>query len=158
MSKYILPIIWLICFIAFNNKAMGYTHTSPLYTHITYIFAHAGLLHLAINAISYISLHNTIRKCASIKAALTISFISAIAATHLSTYDLPTIGASGLIFAMAGYLYASIKLKTRIIPYTTLAISLIVPFFIPQINAMIHLASFTTSLIITLIYKWYEGK
>ncbi|MDR1097300.1 MAG: rhomboid family intramembrane serine protease [Tannerella sp.] len=151
--KYLLPLIWLIIHLTLNSRQLGYTLHSPLYTHLTYAFAHAGLFHLIINTVSYISLYNALKGGKIICSSLIISFASAAAASFLSAYQLPTVGASGLIFAMLGCHTATVALNRKQWKQYSiiLLLTLIVPFFIPRVNALLHLLSFTSAALITTI-------
>jgi membrane associated rhomboid family serine protease len=148
--KYLLPIIWLIIHLTLDNRQLGYTLHPPLYTHLTYAFAHAGLFHLIINAISYISLYNALKGGRIICLSLIISFISAAAASFFSSYELPTVGASGLIFGMLGCYTAAVSLNRKQWKQFSiiLLITLILPFFIPRVNALLHLISFAFGVLI----------
>jgi membrane associated rhomboid family serine protease len=133
---------------------LGYNRTSPLYTHITYIFSHAGIFHLIINTIAYTSLHNLCRKTRIIKEALPVSFIAATGASFLSVSDTTTVGASGLIYAMTGCIIAAaaarkirITNKKKFLLFITcITTSIIAGFLNPAINAPIHLLSYTFAL------------
>jgi membrane associated rhomboid family serine protease len=81
---------------------MGYTADSPLWTHITYQFQHAGVLHLIINTLAFIGMFRLLEKFVN-KWILSASVILVgFIASFLSMYHTPTVGASAMIYAMIG--------------------------------------------------------
>ncbi|MDR2917853.1 MAG: rhomboid family intramembrane serine protease [Tannerella sp.] len=158
--KYTLPLIWIIFFIIFDNKELGYSNTSPIYTHITYIFAHAGLMHLLLNSLSFIYVYQGLKHYNLTRQSLIISFVIGIAASFLSAYDTPTVGASGMIFAMLGCYITTAGFTNqqmrRIL--VTIFLSLTIPMLIPGINYKIHILSFTAGLTVTYIADQIKTK
>ena len=52
--KYIFVLTFFIVFFTFD-KSIGYTNTSPIWTHFTYMFQHANIIHLGINSLAFIT-------------------------------------------------------------------------------------------------------
>lgn len=160
LYKYILPAIWIAAFFLTDVKYMGFSKHTPVYTHITCIFSHVNILHLLMNIIAYLSIHNLCRQTQITKAALPYSFAAAIAASFLFQSELITVGASGMIYAMIGFLtgaalagrltVANRKTATLFLAFIT--INIIAGFFIPGVNATIHLTSFLTALVLSFIH------
>ena len=164
--KYALPITWLIVFLITDCKQLGFTDTSPLYTHITYQFAHAGLLHLAMNAIAYIGIYAILCRIGINREAIIAAFISATLAPtiHYSLftvhYSLPTVGASGFIYALLAAPFASVlSWKRNLVDkskflkfYIILFVATALQCFIPNVNVSIHVISFVINAIILFIY------
>lgn len=108
MIKYLFILVFIVIYILFSAE-LGYTNTSPLYTHITYIFQHASILHLTINSISFIVVFTMLDKLTDRKMFLSVSFMIGIVASFLAMYDIPTVGVSAVIYAMIG-LYIGVTL------------------------------------------------
>ena len=161
--KYILPIIWTITFFAFDNKPLGFTSTSPLYTHFTYNFAHANILHLLTNVIAYTYIHKITDKLNITKEATISSFLSAIAASFLIISDKPTVGASGFLYAMfaamiAGVISGRMKITNKkqfATFYGSIALATALqPLVSHNINFAIHILSFTINIF--LLFTYYK--
>jgi membrane associated rhomboid family serine protease len=89
---------------------IGYTNTSPLWTHLTYQFQHAGIVHLVINSLSFIGMFRLLEKFIN-RWVLSVSIvIVGFIASFLSMYNAPTVGASAMVYAMSGMFFAMINL------------------------------------------------
>lgn len=100
--NYIIVLTFLLVYNLFDTS-LGYSHTSPLYTHFTYVFQHAGIVHLIANSISFISFSNLLGKVTN---AFYYPYLIAVLASFASEYDKPTVGASGMDYAMIGMVLA----------------------------------------------------
>ncbi|NDV77849.1 rhomboid family intramembrane serine protease [Dysgonomonas sp. 511] len=109
--KYIFVLVFILVFILFDIR-IGYTNTSPLYTHLTYIFQHASISHLIINSISFIVVFSTLEQFVSRKIFLPVSFAIAVVTSFLTMYNVSTVGVSSVIYAMVG-LYIGVTLFYR---------------------------------------------
>jgi len=89
---------------------MGYSTTSPFYTHITFMFIHATIFHLAINLFAFYKLYDAIEKKLG-SYALWLPLVISFLASFICEYKLPTVGSSGIVFAMAGIFFALYILK-----------------------------------------------
>ena len=169
LRNTIIALLIALYFILDPHKA-GYTHTSQLYTHITYIFAHANLFHLITNLIAFFFAWRILAKLNIIKESIITSLLSAILASfvHCSLFIVhskaPTVGASGAIYAMiaapiAGILAKRLKITNRnlfVKSYTCIAIATAIQLLIPNINTTIHIASFLIN--IPLLFTYYKIK
>jgi membrane associated rhomboid family serine protease len=112
--KYLFILIFILAYI-FSGVEIGYTASSPLYTHITYMFAHAGLAHLLVNSLAFMGMFHaleTLRLCKGWVLALSM-MTCAFMASFPAQYDMPTVGSSSMVYAMIGaYLIWIWKCKT----------------------------------------------
>ena len=152
--KYLIVLTVLIVF-TFFNKSLGYTNASPLWTHFTYMFQHANLIHLLINSLAFIGmfriLEKIINKYILLATILSIGFLT----SFLSMYEIPTVGASSMVYAMIGIFFGStisrrIKIadiKKYLLFILGVALSLTVSFFKPNSNFELHIYSMLFGLI-----------
>ena len=158
--KYLFVLIFLIFFIVFD-KSIGYTNVSPLWTHFTYMFQHANLIHLVINSLAFIGMFRVLEKeFNKYKLAASI-FIIGFAVSFLSAHELPTVGVSGVIYAMVGIYLAMILIKRIIVKdrnklyifIVSIILCLTVSFFNPNSNYGLHFLCLVLSF---SIFVWIE--
>jgi len=97
--QYLIVIIFIIVYLVFD-LSLGYSLTSPLYTHFTYSFQHASILHLVFNSLAFIGFYRVLKNY--IKYLFPIIVLIAFCASFPTEYTLPTVGASGMVYAMIG--------------------------------------------------------
>jgi membrane associated rhomboid family serine protease len=108
--KYCFVLAFITVFLLFD-KRLGYTDTSPVWTHFTYMFQHAGTGHLILNSVAFIGMFRTLKGFMG-KWRLAVAIVAiAFAASFLSLHALPTVGASGMVYAMTGILLGGIASK-----------------------------------------------
>ena len=158
--KYIFVILFIIIFIIFDNS-IGYTNISPAWTHFTYMFQHANLVHLIINSLAFIGmfriLEKVINKYILVASILSISFT----ASFLSVYEIPTVGISGAIYAMVGIYLAFILTKKLTVKdrkklyifIASIILCLTVSFFNTNSNYGLHFLCLVLSF---SIFVWIE--
>ena len=159
----IIEVLVILYFVV-DPYQVGYSDTSPLYTHVTYTFAHANLLHLTTNLIAFYFVFNLLHSLNIVKAALVFSFVSAVAASFVYPTPTPTVGASGVIYAMMAAPVAAVlarrlrvtNSRKLIRTYAIIAVATIIQMFILNVNAAIHIASFAINLI--LLFTFYKIK
>ncbi len=144
--KYVFVLIFIIVF-AFFDTSIGYTTTSPAYTHAFYMFQHANALHLVINSIAFISIFRTMERFVNKWELSIISMVIAFAASFISMYEIPTVGASGMIYAMIGIFFGLVVSKEITIAdkkkFATFAVSisvcLLISFLKHNSNFFLHI-------------------
>lgn len=152
--KYLFILSFILVY-AFFGLNLGYTNTSDWYTHSTYMFQHASFLHLAINCLSFLVswiILSRIFKRWFILPALLIGF--AVSFIPLCEYSLPTVGISGVVYAMVGMMIPYHRFKKAYLFYLSIAISLIVSYFLKNTNFWLHLFCFISGVLFSL-YKIY---
>jgi membrane associated rhomboid family serine protease len=169
--KYLIPAVWLAVWLlglgwGDTVYVLGYRETSSWLTHFTYVLCHNGLAHLALNAAAFIVAYNLAQRFGIVRRCMLWSFAAAVAGTWPAMAAEPTVGGSGFVYAMFGFVAGHILsgLKTgrymlnperiRVWMAVLSTVSLLaVPFFAPGINASLHLWCFALSLGGALLIK-----
>lgn len=108
--KYLFLFSFAFAF-AFFNLELGYTATSPTWTHITYMFQHGTLVHLCINCFSFLAFFKVLERFyAPYKIAVVIVMV-AFGSSFLCLYAKPVVGASGMIYAMLGMFISLVRYR-----------------------------------------------
>ena len=97
--QYLIVILFIIVYSVFD-LSLGYTISSPIYTHLTYSFMHASILHLVFNSLAFIGFYRVLKNY--YKGLFLIIVLIAFSASFFAEYTLPTVGASGMVYAMIG--------------------------------------------------------
>ncbi len=147
--KYLFVVIFVAVFILFDTD-LGYICRSPLHTHFTYMFQHAGLVHLILNSLAFIAVFHSLSRLVNRWIIISVSLSCGFAASFLSTTNIPTVGASSMVYAMIG-LYIATTLLNRKIKITDtrkyllfiscVLIGLIVSALNPSSNFLVHVYS-----------------
>jgi len=159
--KTVFLSTFLAVFILFDNS-LGFTATSAWWTHLTYNFQHANIWHLLVNSVAFWCVFKSLERHIPPYKIITISLAVAIIASFIPPfYETPTVGASGMIYAMIGIL-VSITLPPYIFLFTKvptspnkspmvfrllfwlscIALMLTVGFFLPNSAGLLHLYCF----------------
>jgi membrane associated rhomboid family serine protease len=107
--KYLFVLSFVLCFVLFD-AGIGYTQTSPLWTHFTYQFQHEGFFHLSANSFSFIGMFRLLEKFLNKWLLFVLTVTIGFVASFLSMYDVPTVGASAMVYAMIGIFFSMISL------------------------------------------------
>lgn len=158
----LLPFIFLLSYIFFGLD-IGYTHTAPFWTHITYTFQHASFSHLLLNSITFFLFYRILRRYHSGAHILAISFTCAVISSFFIYYDKPVVGASAMIYAMIGIYIHTLtahtltvaksqnpsvtKYRSLLIFLTAITISLFLSFLKPNSAALLHLVCLLSGII-----------
>lgn len=154
--RKIFLIVFLIVFLTAGNN-IGYMNVFPVWKHFTYVFQHASMIHLLLNALSFYFLFGALQQFIKTARIITISYGSAVAMSFFTAYTAPVVGASGMIYAMIGiYIHLitqnRIRFKDRnglIVFIVSVATFLIVSLIKTDQAGMLHLlcmtAGFATS-------------
>lgn len=143
-----IAVLAIIFLLVKDASIFGFCHGSAWWTHFSYPLFHASWMHLAGNCYALWFVYNRIPF-----GKLTVPTIYAIsvAASFLFPPELPTIGFSGAIFAMAGINVARNITKKSIL---SSVFALSIGFVLPSCNGVIHLVSFLIGFIILSIYNF----
>jgi rhomboid protease GluP len=157
--KYLIIFILILTYIFFGNE-LGYTNTSPLYTHFTYIFQHVSVFHLLVNSLAFTGIYTSLEKHLDKWVFLGISFGCSVLASFGAVYGKPTVGISGVVYAMTGLylgitlLYKHIKIadtRKYLLYILCIVISLSVSFVNGNSNFLLHLYSLVMGFALSVI-------
>ena len=115
--KYLYVVIFISVFATFGLE-LGYTNNTPIYTHATYMFQHSGVIHLTINSLAFTGMFRTMEKFVNKWFLSAIIITTSFAASFTAIYNIPTVGASGMIYTMIGMFFGliisgEIKIKDK---------------------------------------------
>jgi len=158
--KYLFVLIFIIVYACLGFE-LGYTTTSPIWTHFTYMFQHSGIIHLTINSLAFIGMFRICQKSIKNWELAILILLVGFSASFLSMYDIPTVGVSSCVYAMIGIYFALIATKKFIITDSTLfvifvigvIISFTVSFLKANSNFGLHLFSLIIGFIAGIIYE-----
>lgn len=164
--KYLVILILILVYSIFENE-LGYTNSSPLYTHITYIFQHASILHLIFNSLAFIGMFTSLEKFANRWLFLSASFLCAVLSSFGAIYDKPTVGISGVIYVMIG-LYIGITLiykgakiadtRRYLLFIFGIVFCLVVSLFHENSNFILHLYCLLCGLAVSVPFSIWKNK
>lgn len=164
--KYIIPLIFTLTYLG-GYRQLGYSSQSPLYTHFTYMFQHANLLHLIINTYTFFILFKRLSATLPVTRLILYTYTAAVITSFCSKHTTPTIGASGMIMALlAIYITLPILGKKLIITspkrfYTYLLSSILsatIFSMLPAVNTLNHLFAFLTGILFASIENYLPRK
>lgn len=157
-----MQYLFVIAFIAtylLGDLSLGYTSSSPLYTHFTYMFQHAGVLHLILNSLTFIGYYRVVSKHMRYTALviLLIGFYS----SFFSEHTLPTVGASSMVYAMIGMFlgmlaFNNYSMRNKAVFLLCIVLMLTISFFNPGSNFMVHSVSLSCGVyayVLNLFFK-----
>ena len=160
MGQIIISILALLVWIAsywVDTSILGYSDTSKAYTRLTYIFAHSSFWHMILNVITLNLLMNTAKKI-HLKLPLLVSYISAVIGTVFATYSIPTVGLSGMCFALLGAILVKVHNKEFLISVGVVLIAQAITFIVSSnVNVLLHISSLIIGFIITYLLH-YDDK
>lgn len=164
--KYAVVILFIIVHIYMSNE-LGYSTSSPVWTHITYQFQHLSWVHLIFNSLTFLSFCKVLQKAIPLYLILAYAYFASIIISFFSELDLPTVGASGMIYTMSG-MFISISLigeKLKIVDYKkfslfllAIAIALIISVVKPYINSSCHFLGLLSGIIIGILDNRFNEK
>lgn len=99
--KYLFVAAFIAVYL-FYGLELGYANHSPFHTHLTYMFQHASVMHLALNSIAFIGMFHALRKFIGRWRIAAAILLCGFAASSMSVKAIPTVGASSMIYAMIG--------------------------------------------------------
>ena len=153
--KYNLSLIFILVYIFFGDE-IGFATTFPWWTHLTYSFQHASILHLIVNTLVFINTFRVMEGFMSWKKLLPVIYICAVAASFVAVKDVPTVGASGMVYALFGMMsvivaYNKSTRKQKLPFFCSIGIMLLVSFLNSNSNFMVHLVSFCAGAIVFIL-------
>lgn len=164
--KYIFVLLFLIVYYQFDLE-LGYTTTSMFYTHITYMFQHSGIIHLLFNSFAFIVMFYNMQKLMNTWVIIISILVCGFAASFISMYDIPTVGASSMIYTMVGIdigmtlFCKKIKIANTqryLLFICSLILCLSISAFRHNSNFLVHIYSLLLGFIISLPLSVYKNK
>ena len=154
-------VVVLTFIVATLLSISGYSDTSPWWTHFTYVFPHSGFFHLFINSIAYFSLFNLLKQRYSKWLLLSVPYIIAVVMSLFSSYPIPTVGASGMIYSMIGFFIGLVIIKRIRFKHRWylgvfifgMSLGFIISFFKESSNTLLHGLCLVAGAIIILLYE-----
>jgi len=158
--KYIVSLVFIVVYFTFGHE-LGFATSSPLWTHFSYSFQHAGLLHLIINTLVFIGAFRTMEEFISWQKVLVSIYVIAVIASFGAVRAIPTVGASGMIHAMFGMMAVIVTLnkslpKQKAIFFCSIGIMMIVSLFNSNSNFTVHALSFGMGALYYLAHKQFN--
>lgn len=146
---YIFLIVCLCVYVfAPDCTALGVSmeHMNNAYI---YQFAHASWLHLIVNALCLLLIFNPVRKMYEQRFGetgqclfLAFSYLGSVLAALLCAQDIPTVGASGMVFFIIGELIMLRPNISQLWSLIYITIAIIVQFIRGNSNVALHIAAF----------------
>jgi len=159
MYKAAFILLFAIVFLFFGNE-LGYTYRSPWWNHLTYMFQHASLFHLTINAVAFLSFYRLVERFIPPRTVALYIVVIGFVLSWVCVYPVVVVGASAMVYALIGmYLYfvAVRKLvyrnrNTMILSLCSISFFLFIGFFNPHSAGCLHLLSIVSGFILIFIH------
>lgn len=135
---YLLPI---------DVASVGVSTTSSWWSYAIFPLFHANFLHLLINCYGF---HLIYSSWLFGRKTLFYAFIISMLASTVCKSNIPTIGFSGVVYALLGFNGVYYR-KLRY--FLSIAVLLAIGFFWSGTNGMLHLSCFVIAFAFAFIYK-----
>ncbi|GHV51419.1 hypothetical protein FACS1894181_13230 [Bacteroidia bacterium] len=148
--KYLFILSFVLVH-AFCGNGLGYASGTPVWTHFTYMFQHSGIVHLATNSLAFIGMYRAMEKLAGKRALAIYILLLGFALSFAAQHDIPTVGASGMVYVMAGmyagYIFPmkhspAIPPRNHILFLISILLFLVASYFKQNSNFALHIYSF----------------
>lgn len=154
--RFIKAIFIVVLFLTYiflpESNRYGYKEGSPLLNHFTFCFVHVSAIHLLLNCYSlwYVINQKVIRTLFLIPTLYLISLVC----SFFSESEYPTLGCSGILFAMIGLSCAESSRFWMFISFNL--IILMIGFLFPYMNASLHFYCWLCGFLIGAFIKMYK--
>ena len=124
---------------------------------LTYSFFHVSWLHFLINLLALVLMYAPVRNiyCCRFNRShthfLLVLYACAVLAGLCAAADTPTVGASGIVFALLGMLLMLNPTLRQLRNYIYVAISIIIQIFFGHSNIALHLTAFAFGAIAVIL-------
>lgn len=152
---YIFIIICLLSQIILGDMAMGVSE-EHLYNCFIYMFFHSGWLHLIINVLSLVILWKPIAKLWEKRYnkgrvwLWILCYLGSVLAGIICVGDVPTVGASGLVFFLLGVLLMLNPTIAQLKRYVWVGITVVAQIIIGHSNVKLHITTFVMGMLIII--------
>ena len=125
-----------------------------------YQFAHASWLHLIINSLSLVLMFNPIHKVydecfgeTSRWSFFVFSYAGSVLAALLCAQDIPTVGASGIVFFLLGELIMLRPTMRQLQGYIYVALAIVIQLIRGNSNVSLHIVAFVLGALFIIFKK-----
>ena len=156
--KYIICSICIALFVLhfFTDLTfLGYTQTSSIFTHFTYMFVHFGILHILFNLVTFFLLFKNLQIAVNQYILTAAMLVGGFLASFGSQTTMSTIGISGVVYFLLGAVaFYNINWKSLLIVALCL-FSVFNPLsFGIDINRYNHLFGLIYGSVFIILYKF----
>ena len=136
--------------------------TGNLWGCLTYSFFHVSWLHLLINVLALALMYAPVRNiyCCRFNRSHThflfVLYACAVLAGLCAAANTPTVGASGIVFALLGMLLMLNPTLRQLRNYIYFALSVIIQLFFGHSNTALHLVAFAFGAIAVILPAAYR--
>lgn len=159
LIKYIFVLVLFFVYIV-HDVSLGFSETSAWWTHFTFAFQHGGWLHLIINSLVFVNSFGVLEKHIKWYVLLPVIYLVSVISSFFFIPILPTVGSSGMIYAMFGIMLAIVvknnaRKEQKLMFCASLALMLIVSCFTKSSNFFVHIISFVLGFLFWFIRTYY---
>ena len=162
---YLFVIVCIVVYILSPcNTALGVS-TTALQGAFLYQFSHANVLHLCINMLSLLIMYIPICKiyCTRFNVHypatfFVICYLGSVLAALFTATDVPTIGASGMVFFLLGALLMLRPTRRQLRSMIYVAIAVLISIFFGNSNEALHVLSFVFGCVFIIIRIAYDNR
>lgn len=129
----LVAVMAMLLLLPFKDR-MAVTEDSAWWTHLTYMFAHGNIIHLAVNAWALLMMHRVLKAYRVI-----VAWLAAVGVSYVYHPELPVLGASTIIMFFTGYCLPWIRHARGWGGVAFIAACMAVGFLVPQLAGMYHL-------------------
>ena len=148
ISLVMAVAILCLCCCDVNGSDVGVGVQSPVMARLLYSFFHANIFHALINLWCFLSIMFIYE--ASLMRLL-FAFAVAILVPDWALTVTPTVGLSCVCYALLGSYSFEVQRKLYYLSWMVICIG--IGFFLPGVNAMIHLYAYSVGLIYSLLFS-----
>jgi membrane associated rhomboid family serine protease len=156
--KYIVAALFVAVYFI-RGRELGFTSVSPFYTHLTFSFQHGSIIHLILNTLVFISAFRVMERFVKPFVLFLAIYIISVLASFSSVTDIPTVGSSGMIYAMFGMetvivIYNNATGKQKRIFFFGIIVMLTASFFNAGSSFIVHITSYTFGTMFYMVKRW----
>lgn len=156
--KYVIAAIFVAVYFVMGRE-LGFTSISPFYTHLTFSFQHGSIIHLALNTLVFISTFRVMERFIRPFVLFLVIYIIAVLASFSSVTNIPTVGSSGMIYAMFGMetvivIYNKATGKQKRLFFFGIIVMLAASFFNAGSSFIVHITSYTFGAMFYMVKRW----
>lgn len=159
-----LFVVICLCVLLFVPDSMALAVSSEhLLCACTYQFAHAGWLHLCINALSLLVMFNPIYKVyinrigyISPSRFFIYCYLGSVLAGLCTAQSTPTVGASGIVFFLLGVLLMLNPTLRQLRGYIAVAIAIGIQIYSGNSNISLHISAFVFGCLFIIMHLLWK--